>query len=217
MPLPMEIPSMIVLRGSEADSIDLEDMANFLRDLVFIHDRIWLAESEANREYDLNASFFYTRTGRPVPEADRLKLSNIRMASPWEMAVVISSALTGAMATAWLFFQIARGVLLLPGERQLQQLNIAKLERDLEAGSPQPRVRRPAGDLADGSPQFPTPVNEMRSVSQAIAESVEHHLILPERAEALAPMVQKDVRRILKSRMRIEQVEPRNLVHARWE
>lgn len=202
MPFPSEIPSEMILRGSEADSIDLEDMANFFRDLVFIHDRIWLAESKITRKYDLSASFFYTRTGRPVPETNRLKLSSIRMASPWEMAIAIGSATAGGAASAWMFFQIARGVLLLPGERRLQRLQEEKLRRE----------------LANGTPQSLSPIDEYpRSVDEVIAEGVEEHLLLAEQAAVLEPLIQKDVRRILKSPIKIEELEPRSLVHARWE
>jgi hypothetical protein len=46
MSIPEEIPQQIVLRGAETQKLSLEDFANFLRDLVFLHDRLWLILSE---------------------------------------------------------------------------------------------------------------------------------------------------------------------------
>ncbi len=45
MVLPEKIPLEILIRGTEAPNITVEEFANFLRDLVFLHDRIWMMAS----------------------------------------------------------------------------------------------------------------------------------------------------------------------------
>jgi hypothetical protein len=48
------------------------------------------------------------------------------MGSPFEIGLYLQSALLGGSA-AWVFFQVIRGIVLLPGEFEKQQLEIAKL------------------------------------------------------------------------------------------
>ena len=53
MALPQEIPVEFIIRGTEAAELTVEEFANFLRDIVFLHDRLWLIESRTFREYGL--------------------------------------------------------------------------------------------------------------------------------------------------------------------
>ena len=123
MALPKEIPSEISIRGIEGREIAVEDFANFLRDIVFLHDRIWMMSSRDYSESKLGYSFFYTRNGRPIQQTQKLKLISVRMESPFDLVVNIPSALSYASA-AWIFFRLLRGALLLPGEIEKQYMEI---------------------------------------------------------------------------------------------
>ncbi len=131
MVLPEEIPLEIVIRGSEAPNITVEEVANFLRDLVFLHDRLWMIASGAEAESTLAKSFFYTRNGRPVPSSYQLQLLSIRKESPFEAGILIGSALALAPA-AWIYYRILRGALLLPGEIEKQDVEIDKAKSETE-------------------------------------------------------------------------------------
>jgi hypothetical protein len=186
-----EVPSKIRLYGAKIDLPNVEQMANFMRDLVFLHDRLWLIENRSNSEFNPRASYFYTRYGRSVPERDRLKLISIRMESPWEMAVFIGSALAGTGATAWAFFQILRGALLLPGELRLQQMQELKAHHELQ---------KLVAENASGHNSEPAAGNTIVSVIRALS--------LPE--EKVGPaesLIQGDVRRLHESPLRLVEIE----------
>lgn len=131
MALPERIPLEIVIRGTEAPDIAVEEFANFLRDLVFLHDRLWMMASGLHVESKLANSFFFTRNGRPVPAGYQLQLLSIRKESPFEVRILIGSALALAPA-AWVYFRILRGSLLLPGEIEKQGVEIEKGKSEVE-------------------------------------------------------------------------------------
>jgi len=135
MPIPQEIPSEIVLRAEPLGPIEVEELGNFLRDLVFLHDRLWIIGSKEHADYPLDASFFYTRSGRPLPPEQRLRLTVISKQSPLELQLVIQSAFLG-LSAAWLFFQLIRGMVLLPGERRIQRLQEEKLRNERRSIAP---------------------------------------------------------------------------------
>jgi hypothetical protein len=131
MDLPETIPYEIVIRGAEEKDISVEEFANFLRDLVFLHDRLWMMASEHFSQTKIAYSFFYTRNGRPIPKEQQLALVSLRKESPFEIVVLIGSAIAVAPA-AWIFFRILRGTLLLPGEIEKQDVEIEKGKSEIE-------------------------------------------------------------------------------------
>ncbi len=193
MPVPEEVPYEIVLRGLEAETLAVEEFANFLRDLVFLHDRVWIMASKEHLEYDLAAGYFYTRYGKPIPEGQRLQLTYIKKESPYEVGMIISSASLAAGA-AWLFFQIVRGVLLLPGEIRKQRLEESKLRKELgsrpqEVSAERERVLREVDE-------------ELKALPGSQGDRVEENLRL----------IHRDIERISENRMRITEVEVRRSI-----
>ncbi len=202
MPIPEEIPYEITIRGDESKEVSVEELANFLRDLVFLHDRLWIIGSKEHREYPLDASFFYTRNGRPLPPEQRLRLGTIRRESPYELSLIIASAALG-LPSAWAFFEIIRGVLLLPGERRIQALEIQKLQgevkqsREVSTVSPVARAEQPSQRLGD------------------ILDQLTEDESLPDnRRETELRLLERDVERISQDAFRITEVEvKRRIVH----
>jgi hypothetical protein len=127
MLLPTQFPYEVLLRGESRKHIDVEDIANYLRDLVFLHDRlVRLSDSDCNID-KLARSFFYVRGGRSVDARFRLKLTHLRQENPLEIGLIIAG-LGVAAGAGWAFFQIVRGCILLSGERKLQQRQIRQNE-----------------------------------------------------------------------------------------
>ncbi len=132
MALPAEIPYEIVLQGTtEGGELRLEDFADFLRDLVFLHDRLWLIASRRSlQSRKLNGSRYY-RSKRTVPFDQKLRLNYVRMESPLEIGFTIASAIKAA-AVALAYAKAIEILVLLPGKRRKQNLEIQRLEDERE-------------------------------------------------------------------------------------
>jgi hypothetical protein len=196
MAIPSELPYEIVLRADDPKDIDAEELANFIRDLVFLHDRVWLINSEDQTQYRLDASFFYTRNGRPIPSGQRLKLASIRKESPLEMGMIVAAAV-GSPAAAWAFFQILRGVLLLRGERRIQSLQEQKLRQEVaQAKAPNHQ------SLVESRVPLITIYNEELGGQRKSSERIETELRL----------LQRDVQRISENNFRITEIEVKRTI-----
>lgn len=188
MPSPEEIPYEVALRGIEIGTVSLEEFANFLRDLVFLHDRLWIIASGRDRQYDLEASYFYTRYGRPIPNEQKVLLLHLRRESPFEVGFVLQSAIYFGSA-AWIFVQIIRGLRLLPGEAEKQQLEIEKLRDEKRERSE--RIERAVREVTENLPSAPNSrETEIRLIRRDIERISANHLRITE----------VEVRRTLKSK-----------------
>ena len=132
------VPYEIKLTGYEDGPVRVEDYANLLRDLVFLHDHLWIAASRQTRDYDLSAGYFYTRYGRPVPDNQQLVLGHAKIGSPFDLQILIPSAtlLASVAVTYYQLVQAYRTRKLLPGELRRQALDEQKLHRELDASPP---------------------------------------------------------------------------------
>src|SRR5579872_495063 len=195
MAISRRIPYEIVLRAEDPKGeIDAEDLANFLRDLVFLHDRLWIIAS--GTDYSLDASFFYTRKGRPIPPKQRLKLTLVKRESPLELGLVIASAIAIPSA-AFAFFQIVRGMLLIPGEKRIQRLEEQKLLKELEATpSPEPEAAR-----------LPPPSSLSEIYDATAGEQSEDQRKIELR------LLQRDIQRISENEFRITEIEVKRTVN----
>jgi hypothetical protein len=213
MVLPEQIPLEIVIRGTEAPNITVEEFANFLRDLVFLHDRLWMIGSEAKVESTLGKSFFYTRNGRPVPASYQLQLLSIRKESPFEAGILIGSAL-GLAPAAWIFFRILRGALLLPGEIEKQDVEIDKGKAEIEKLNVEKvktayeieEKRRLLQDARSARGHGPSIIDDLqddlRELSQTQVESFEERVHL----------VERDVRRLTEHEIVVTEITVRRYV-----
>ncbi len=97
---------------SETDILLLEDVATFLKDLVYLHDRLALLapyniENFKQFENIYFSNYFYRRFSRPLPESDKLKVSHIHLGSPLSIELIIGVAL-GFPAAAKAFVEFIK-------------------------------------------------------------------------------------------------------------
>jgi hypothetical protein len=194
---PEGIPSEIALRGYEEGAVTVEDYANFLRDLVFLHDHLWIAASDEARTYDLSAGYFYTRRGRPVPESQRLVLTRASIGSPFDLQMVIPSAtlIASIAVTYYQLVQAHRTRKLLPGEMRRQVLDEEKLRRELDGVVPKVDSEAQHRGLASGENQ-----RALRELLRQLPQSTE------ERDDKIVRVVQHDLDRISGSPIKITEV-----------
>ena len=86
--------SQVNIICSETDILLLEDVATFLKDLVYLHDRLALLapyniENFKQFENIYFLDYFYRRFSRPLPESDKLKVSHIHLGSPLSIELLI--------------------------------------------------------------------------------------------------------------------------------
>lgn len=117
----------IVIRGTEIRSVELEEYANFLRDIVFLHDRIWiLSHNHKSAETLYYSNFFYTRGRRPVPEEQRLRLLSAVIGSPFDLNINVNFGKSFDEA-AKAFVEILRGIATLPEYMKQEKLRTRAL------------------------------------------------------------------------------------------
>ncbi len=191
--MPREIPSEILIRAERLGTVEVEQLGNFLRDLVFLHDRLWIISSNEHADYPLDAGFFYTRSGRPIPPEQSLRLIRINEQSPLELQIAIQSAIVGIPGAAWVFFQLVRGALLLPGELRIQKLQEEKLRNEV----PKLGSQVPILDLPDRTAE----------IGRIYEEDLGKRNVPSSRRETELRLLLRDVQRIGEDGFRITQVE----------
>jgi hypothetical protein len=122
--MPGEVLTRIIrIEGIEPGAIPLEEYANLLRDLVFVHDRLWLiANQEHFRERLYFSSFFYARDQRRVLQT--LQLISAEIGSPFKLDISVNVD-DWAKGIANAFIDVVRAVATLPSyienEKQLSE------------------------------------------------------------------------------------------------
>jgi hypothetical protein len=122
---------VLLLRGKEAGPISLEDYANFLRDLVFLHDRLWILTANDERFYRLYYSnWFYVRDRQRVPSGEELQLLSARIGSPFEIKIDfnLGKIFEGAGKA---LVEILRGVATLPEYMERERIRTEHLRNRL--------------------------------------------------------------------------------------
>lgn len=114
---------------------DLEDIATFLKDLVYLHDRLALLapynlENFKAYENIYVSDYFYRRFARPLSEADKLKVSRIRLHSPLSIELVLGIAL-GFPAAAQAFVEFIKIIRDWGYDKEMKQLEIMKLKLEI--------------------------------------------------------------------------------------
>jgi hypothetical protein len=119
---------VISIEGLEPTTIELEEYANFLRDLVFIHDRVSLISQKGNFPTSLYySSFFYVRDRQRVSHP--LQLVSARIGSPWKLDLDINVG-EWFKDAGTAFLDLLRGIVTLPSyiEREKQIAEQEKLK-----------------------------------------------------------------------------------------
>lgn len=110
---------------------DLEDIATFLKDLVFLHGRIAiLAPYNLNNiktfKYIYKSKYFYRRFSHPLPETDKLKVSHIHLSSPLSIELILGIAI-GFPAAAKAFIEFIKLIRDWELDRERKQLQNIEL------------------------------------------------------------------------------------------
>ncbi len=190
MARPAEIPYEIVLRGAVGDELSVEDFANFLRDLVFLHDRLWMIASRVPRKSGQPNRSHYYHSKWSVPDDQKLHLDYIKMESPLEIGLTIASAiLRGTVALA--YAKAIETLVLLPGKKRKQDLEVERLEDEREGR------KRGATQAA------------LQTISETSGESMELHGNDKEEAYR---WIKRDIEKIPEHGITITQIEIRKVV-----
>ncbi|MCL0094334.1 hypothetical protein M1N58_00330 [Dehalococcoidales bacterium] len=98
-----DIPYEVAILGDAGTVPLLEDIASWLRHLVYLHDRLVLLTSPQYR-YAASSFYFFQRSGRPLRETELLKVRYVRQGSPIEIAIIIGAAIGFPAAKAFIEF-----------------------------------------------------------------------------------------------------------------
>jgi hypothetical protein len=121
------VPQQLAMQGLQDRKLLAEELGNFLRDLVFLHDRLWILASKEFVHYNYQTTWFFGRNTRPLPVEARLEVVSFRKESPWFLLLDLGAF--GAFgAVCLLYLKVLRIALLLPGEFVEQRLRIEILE-----------------------------------------------------------------------------------------
>ena len=139
------------LTGIERESPALEDIGNYLRDVVFLHDRLvlWQLYREDAKYTPLQ---FYSRYGRKELLAWRPQSKALLLGSPFSLLVALP-ALAVAPAAVRAFADLLTRVSLLGPDRAHRQAETEILRQQAESQRIQNRLRSHIVDYLESDPQ----------------------------------------------------------------
>lgn len=125
----------LIIECEELYLHDLEDIATFLKDLVYLYDRLALLAPynlENFKEFEdiYTSDYFYRRFSRPLPETDKLKVAHIRLHSPLSIELVLGIAM-GFPAAAKAFVELIKIIRDWGYDREMKQLELMKLKLEI--------------------------------------------------------------------------------------
>jgi hypothetical protein len=182
---------LFTLRGIEQGEISLEDYANFHRDLVFIHDRIWILALRREANYTLYYSrWFYVRDQPRVPKDQVLQLRSSRIGSPFNLSldVNVGEWFEGA---ANAFLAVIRGLITLPEYRDRKRLENRRLRATVINAENEQRARSTVLEV-----QKQRALRELRNLPGLAKGDIENRLRL----------LENDINRISESPLQITDV-----------
>ena len=119
------------LRGIEAQLPALEDVGNYLRDLVFLHDRLVLSQLRPRAGAEAYSFSFYSRYQRRELRESRPRLKSVVLGSPFELIVLLPAMLVAPRAVM-AFTGLIRQLALVGPERALLQARAAVTREEAE-------------------------------------------------------------------------------------
>jgi len=87
-----ETPYAVTISGEAAEPPALEDIAVWLRHIVYLHDRLVLITSK-RYDYAVSSFRFFPRSGNRLGRNELLVVRSLRHGSPLEVGIVIASAI----------------------------------------------------------------------------------------------------------------------------
>ena|ERR1051326_4136168 len=116
----------LFLRGTEEETPEFREIVNFLWDFNLLYEAARLAVDPRYESFRFS-DFVYTRHGRPLRAADRLRLVELQYQSPLRVRTIV--ALTaGAAGALWAVVQTAQVVDHWPLEKRKLVAEVRKIE-----------------------------------------------------------------------------------------
>jgi hypothetical protein len=172
-----ETPYEVVILGDAGEVPPLEDIASWLRHMVYLHDRLVLLTSY-RYNYAVSSFYFFQRSGRPLGETELLRVRHLRQESPVEIAIILGAAI-GFPAAAKAFIEFIKMI----RDWQLDKEYKALRNEDLRLG-----IEKKVREL-DISNQFPPNLKDAKTGEQP------------------TEMIAKDIRRLLKDEIVFKDVK----------
>ena len=175
--------SGLLIRGSETPDPTMEETGNLLRDITFLHDRLLvygLNQSEFQNGITRPLSF-YTRSSRGSVKAWSPIVKRLTLGSPFELVVVLP-AISLALPLSYAFIRVMEGISMVGPNRSVVQAEANRREAVAD------RERAHAAYI------------------RSLAKRAVDHANLPDDL-SLQNVVAKDVERILKSPIDIDDVQ----------
>ncbi|MBS1842613.1 MAG: hypothetical protein JSS69_03040 [Acidobacteria bacterium] len=118
----------IQIAGREETFPTVLDVSSFLYDLNLLYEIARLATDPNYDEFRFSR-FVYFRSGRPLKEADRLRIQSLRQESPLALVAVLT-AVPVAIGAVWGVVQIVEKIANAPLNRRKLKAEVEKLERE---------------------------------------------------------------------------------------
>jgi hypothetical protein len=128
------------LTGVEKQPISVEDYANFMRDLVFIHDRVYILASKEGNYRLYHSNWFYVRDQPRIPNDQMLLLHSASIGSPFTLKIDINVD-EWFKAAADAFLKILYGVITIPEHRERERLQNRLIKAKVLEAEHQQRAR----------------------------------------------------------------------------
>jgi hypothetical protein len=126
----------ITLVGSEKPLPTLLDVSAFLYDFNLLYEYVRLAVDPQYSQYDFDRPFSWTRNNRPLLNADRLRVVQLRHESPLLLVAALPAVAAG-IAAVWGVLQITEKIVDWPLDREKKRLDVEKLRVEVRnAGLP---------------------------------------------------------------------------------
>lgn len=174
----------LIIECEELYLPNLEDIATFLKDLVYLHDRLALLAPynlENFREFEniYTSDYFYRRFSRPLPEADKLKVAHIHLHSPLLIELVLGIAL-GFPAAAKALVEFIKTIRDWGYDREIKQLELMKLKLEIAE-----KIKKFEGELG---------ITNVDKITPKLSK------------EKIVELIEKDVIRLTRHEVRIKEV-----------
>lgn len=125
------------VEGKEDPYPTLLDVTSFLYDFNLLYEFSRLAVDPRYADYKFTPEYSWMRNNRPLEDADRLHLVELRHQSPIAFIVIVA-AVPSAVAAVWGMLQIVEKVVDWPVDREKKRLELEKLRGDLKSANLSP-------------------------------------------------------------------------------
>jgi len=166
------------VEGKEEPFPTLLDVTSFLYDFNLLYEFSRLAIDPRYAGYTFAPEYSWMRNNRPLADADRLHVVELRHQSPIAFIVIVA-AVPSAVAAVWGILQTVEKIVDWPIDREMKRLELQKLRADLEAANQSPELQ--------SEESFRAHLQD-RNAAQFVDRTAERLRISPSKLERLASL-----------------------------